>query len=208
MKMLRLIIILTFIATSLVNQMTLNAQDGSADPAIVIECDIAIDEIDPFDSLRTVASESLPLGNFLVSQKETIDGPELAPEAEAVVMYGQNDSFNVVFLHLELPEYNYVRTENGMNVKLLMQSDSSILGFYTVPDEGTFSTATNMRHYQHTALVPMDSYYKLTSDTVAMIRVEYSNHRRTIALSPKQQVALREAFRCVGERVSLYPVKP
>lgn len=172
------------------------------------ECDIAIDEIDPFDSLRTVASGSMSLGAFLVTKVETVNGPKLAPEAEAVVMYAQNDSFNLIFLHLELPEYRYVRTENGLNVKLMMQSDSSIIGFYTVPDEGTFSKETNMRHYQHTALVPMDAYYKLTSDTVALMRIEYTNHRRTLALEPKQQDELREAFRCVGERVGLYPVKP
>lgn len=145
---------------------------------------------------------------MLISQVETLDGPKLAPEAEGMVMFGENDSLNLIFLHLELPEYHYVRTENGWNVKLLMQSDSSILGFYTVPDEGTFSKETNMRHYQHTALVPMDSYYKLTTDTVALIRVEYGNHRRTIQPTKEQQIALREAFRCVGERVGLYPVKP
>lgn len=173
-----------------------------------VDCNIITDEIDPFDSLRTVSSASFPLGNMLISQVETLEGPKLAPEAEGMVMFGESDSLNVIFLHLELPEYHYVRTENGWNVKLLMQSDSSIIGFYTVPDEGTFSKETNMRHYQHTALVPMDSYYKLTTDTVALIRVEYQNHRRTIQPTPEQQVILREAFRCVGERVGLYPVKP
>lgn len=171
-------------------------------------CQIEIDEIDPFDSLRTVASSSFSLGNFLVSQVETIDGPKLVPEGEAVVMFSQTDSLSLIFLHLELPEYHYVRTNKGWNVKLLMQSDSSIVGFYTVPDEGIFSKATNMRHYQHTALIPMDTYYRLTNDTVALVRVEYENHRRTIPLTPDQQETLREAFRCVGERVNLYPRKP
>lgn len=181
---------------------TLSAQEAP------INCQIEVDEIDPFDSLRTVASASFPVGNFLINQVETIDGPKLAPEAEAMVMFSQKDSLSVIFLHLELPEYHYVRTEKGWNVKFLMQSDSSIVGFYTVPDEGTFSKETNMRHYQHTALIPMDTYYRLANDTVALIRVEYENHRRTIAPTPAQQAMLREAFRCVGERVGFYPRKP
>mgnify|MGYP005992507261 CR=1 FL=1 len=171
------------------------------------DCNIVIDEIDPFDSLRTVAAASLPIGNMLITQVETIDGPELAPEAEAVVMHTQNDSLSVLFLHLELPEYHYVRTKKGFNIKLKMTSDT-IIGFYTVPDLGNFSKKTNMRHYQHTGLVPMDNYYLLTYDTVELIRVEYQNHRRTFQLTPKQQIALREAFRCVGEKVGYYPVKP
>ncbi len=170
-------------------------------------CQIANDEIDPFDSLRTVNSASMPLGNMLVSQVETIDGPKLAPESEAMVMFTQNDSLNVLFLHLELPEYHYVRTKPGFNIKLKMASDT-IIGLYTVPDLGNFSSDTNMRHYQHTGLVPMDLYYLLTSDKVALLRVEYENHRRTIALNEEQQLALREAFRCVGERVGWYPFAP
>jgi len=165
------------------------------------------DEIDPFDSLRTVASQSLAVGKMLVSQVETIDGPLLTPEAEAMVMFTENDSLNVLFLHLELPEYRYVRTAPGFNIKLKMASDT-IIGFYTVPDLGTFSKETNMRHYQHTGLVPMDLYYRLTTDLVSILRVEYENHRRTIELSEQQQLTLREAFRCVGERVGWYPLKP
>lgn len=170
-------------------------------------CKIVIDEIDPFDSLRTVAAASLPIGNMLVTQVETIDGPKLAPEAEAVVMFTQNDSLSVLFLHLELPEYHYVRTEKGFNIKFKMTSDT-IVGFYTIPNLGNFSKDTNMRHYQHTGLVPMDHYYLLTYDTVELIRVDYLNHQRTFQLTPQQQIALREAFRCVGERVGFYPVKP
>ncbi|MEL6355608.1 MAG: hypothetical protein AAFQ37_01625, partial [Bacteroidota bacterium] len=119
----------------------------------------------------------------------------------------QSDSLNVLFLHLELPEYRYVRTANGFNIKLKMASDT-IVGFYTVPDEGTFSKETNMRHYQHTGLVPVDLYYLLTYDTVTLLRVEYENHRRTIPLTEEQALALRESFRCIGERVGWYPVKP
>lgn len=149
----------------------------------------------------------MQLGNFLLTLVETIDGPGLAPEAKAVVMYSQTDSLDVLFLHLELPEYHYVRSKNGYNIKLMM-SDSSIVGFYTISDLGNFSRETNMRHYQHTGLVPMNNYYQLTTDTVSLVRVEYENHKRTIPVSREQAARLREYFRCVGERVGFYPFKP
>lgn len=171
------------------------------------DCPPLTDELDPFDSLRTVSLASFPIGNMLLTQVETTDGPKLAPEGEIMLMHSESDSLQVLFIHLELPEYHYVRTEKGYNVKFLMASDT-VVGFYTVPDLGNFSKDTNMRHYQHTALVPMDLYYLLTHDLVAIIRVEYLNHRRTIALSPEQQALLREAFRCLGERLGYYPVKP
>lgn len=171
------------------------------------DCPPIIDEIDPFDSLRTLSTASFPIGNMLLTQVETIDGPKLAPEGEVMLMHSESDSLQVLFIHLELPEYHYLRTQKGYNVKFLMASDT-IVGFYTVPDLGNFSQDTNMRHYQHTALVPTDLYYLLTHDLVAIIRVEYLNHRRTIALSPEQQQLLREAFRCLGERLGYYPVKP
>ncbi len=171
------------------------------------DCPPILDEIDPFDSLRTVSVASFPIGNMLFTKVETIDGPTLAPEGEIMLMHTETDSLQLLFLHLELPEYNYVRTDRGYRVKFLMASDT-IIGFYTVSDMGNFSKETNMRHYQHTALVPMDLYYQLTHDLVRIVRVEYINHRRTIALTAAQQQQLREAFRCLGERLGYYPIKP
>ena len=171
-------------------------------------CSILTDEVDPFDSLRTVTSDQMGVGAFLVSQYETADGPRLVPEAKAAVLFSENDSLSVLFLHLEMPEYQVQETDNGINIKLKMASDT-IVGFYTVTDRGTFSRTTNMRHYQHTALVPMDLYYLLTTDFVDLVRVEYGGgFQKTLALTPEQKVQLREHFRCVGERVGYYPVEP
>ncbi|MEM7573258.1 MAG: hypothetical protein AAF433_10170 [Bacteroidota bacterium] len=171
-------------------------------------CAILADEIDPFDSLRTVTSDQMELGAYMVSQYETADGPRLVSEAKAAVLYSENDSLSVLFMHLEMPEYEVQNTDNGFNLKFKMASDT-IVGFYTVTDRGTFSRTTNMRHYQHTALVPIDLYYLLTTDLVELLRVEYGDSfRRTILLTPEQRVQLREHFRCVGERVGYYPVAP
>ncbi|MEM8583765.1 MAG: hypothetical protein AAGF87_05820 [Bacteroidota bacterium] len=171
-------------------------------------CDIVSDSIDPFDSLRTVESGQMALGYQMISQYETIDGPRLIAEAKAAVLYTELDSLSVLFLELELPEYAPHQTANDYNVKLKMSSDT-IIGFYTVSDRGTFSRQTNMQHYQHIALVPTDLYYMLTYEQVELIRIEYkSGHRRTLALTPEQQLQLREHFRCVGERVGYYPVSP
>lgn len=172
------------------------------EPTIILPpCAIASDSIDPFDSLRTVVSDQLGLGYKMISQFETIDGPRLIDEAKASVLHTELDSLSVLFLQLELPEYAPHQTENDYNVKLKMSSDT-IIGFYTVSDRGNFSRQTNMRHYQHMALVPTDLYYMLTYELVDLLRIEYhSGHRRTIALTPEQQLKLREHFRCVGERV-------
>ncbi|MEM6396760.1 MAG: hypothetical protein AAF741_10480 [Bacteroidota bacterium] len=183
--------------------------DAAQNPIIELPpCSIASDSIDPFDSLRTVMSDQIALGFQMISQYETTAGPRLIAEAQAAVIHTELDSLSVLFLQLELPEYSPQRTANDYNVKFKMASDT-IIGFYTVSDRGHFSRQTNMRHYQHLALVPTDLYYMLTYDLVDLIRVDYkSGQQRTIKLNSEQQILLREYFRCVGERVGYYPVSP
>lgn len=171
------------------------------------QCEIAFDEIDEFDSLRTVASQSVAFGYMIPSLYETVDGPTLIEEGKAFVMYSENDSINSFFLTLAIPEYTYQPIEAGFNV-LMKLSDGEVISFYNVPDRGTFDNTTNMRHYQHTVVVPLDMYYRLTFSTIEAIRIQYKNIKRTFKLSEKQQTALRKAMQCVGEQVGLYPVKP
>ena len=171
------------------------------------QCEVAFDEIDDFDSLRTVASNPVAFGYMIPSLFETMDGPMLIEEGKAMVMYSENDSINSFFLTLAIPEYTYQPIKSGFNV-LMKLSDGEVISFYNVPDKGTFDKDTNMRIYQHTCIVPLDMYYRLTFSTIEAIRIEYKNIKRTLIVSQEQQEAIRQAMQCVGERVALYPVKP
>lgn len=171
------------------------------------QCEVAFDEIDEFDSLRTVASNPVALGYMIPSLYETVDGPKLIEEGKAIVMYSENDTINSFFLTLAIPEYSYQPIESGFNV-LMKLSDGEVISFYNVPDRGTFDNTTNMRLYQHTCIVPLDMFYRLTFSTIEAIRIQYKKIKRTFKLSEEQQLAIREAVQCVGRQVDLYPVKP
>lgn len=171
------------------------------------QCEVAFDEIDEFDSLRTVASNAVAFGYIIPSLYETADGPTLIEEGKAVVMYSENDSINSFFLTLAIPEYTYQPIESGFNV-LMKLSDGEVISYYNVPDRGTFDEGTNMRLYQHTCIIPLDMFYRLTFSTIEAIRIEYKNIKRTFVINEEQQLAIRKAMQCVGEQVGLYPVKP
>lgn len=180
---------------------TANAQTKSSD------CTIAFDEVDPFDSLRVVGAGPVIIGNKMLSLYEEANGPRLVPEGKIASLYHELDSLDLLFLVIVLPEYDYKKVADGFNVKFLLQNDS-IIGLPTYPDDGYFDRTTNMRHYQHTSLVPLDTYYLLTTVGIKLVRVEYPEHRRTIALSAQQQQQVMAMLRCIGERVGWYPLTP
>jgi hypothetical protein len=171
------------------------------------KCDLAFDEVDPFDSLRTVGTKPIALGLMQPSLFEESDGPRLVEEAKALVMFSQNDSINSFFLTLFVPEYGFHKVETGFTV-LAMLEDEEIIGFYNVPDEGVFDKEINMRVYQHTAVVSLDNFNRLVSRRIQVLRIEYKDHRRTIMLTEEQQKKLQKALICVGRAVGLYPLKP
>jgi hypothetical protein len=170
-------------------------------------CRIAIDEIDPFDSLRTVASETVALGYLIPSQYETVDGPKMIPEATALMLYSETDSISGFFLGLALPEYKMQAASEGFHVKLLL-ADSTVVGLYNFPEQGDFDRSINMRIYQHTAAVPLDYYYRMAYHEILMIRVEYEQRYRTLTLDERQRRRLQRAIQCVGERAGVYPITP
>lgn len=172
-----------------------------------VNCAIAFDEVDPFDSLRIIGSKVVALGYMIPSRYELADGPKIIEEAEAILLFSENDSISGFFFQLFIPEYKLQPIKAGMNVKLLLDDDS-VIGFYNVPDEGAFDRTINMRVYQHTCPIPLDYYYHLAYHKVAQIRVEYDKQNRTLILNEKQQEALRTAIQCVGQRIGLYPIKP
>ena len=175
--------------------------------ALLSQCELEVDEVDPFDSTRLVSSKPLAVGNFIPSLFETVEGPKIIEEAEVMFTYTESDRpdrIEAFFLTIAAPEYRYQPIENGQNV-LLALSDSTVIGLHNFPDEGTFDKSTNMRLYQHTGVVPVDAYYRLAFLKVVGIRIRYENKKRTIFLTPEQQDALQQAIQCVGEAVGLKP---
>ena len=171
------------------------------------QCKVALDEIDPFDSLRTVVSQSVTIGNQVPSKFETADGPKLIEEAKVLFTYTEKDSIRSFFLVLGIQEWEYHRIDSEYNV-LLMLDDGQVVELMNFSDQGVFDPQTNMRLYQHTCLIPIDLFYALTHFKVQKIRINYRTEKRTVDIQPAQQNALRNAVRCVGERIGMSPVKP
>ncbi len=175
---------------------------------VVAQCDLAFNEVDPFDSTRLVAAKPVPVGYQIPSQYTLEDGSfKMIEEGKILFTYAENDTINTFFMTLALAEHNYHSIETGYNVWLLL-SNERVVGLYNVPDKGEFNKNTNMRIYQHTCVVPLDMFYVLTYFKIEKIRVEYKGYKKTLEILPEQQSAIREAIRCVGEAVGLYPVKP
>lgn len=174
---------------------------------LIGQCQIAFDEVDAFDSLRTVAAAHINIGNLIPSQFETENGPKIIEQGKAMFMYSERDSISSFFLLLSIPEYGYHPIDSGQNV-LLKLSDEAVIGLHNFPDKGQFDKSTNMRIYTHACVVPLDLFYRLTDTYIEKIRINYHKQTRTISLSKEQQEALRSAVECVGTRIGVYPVKP
>lgn len=173
------------------------------------QCDLVINEVDAFDSTRLISSATIHVGNFIPSLYETVDGPKIIEEAEVLFSFAESDrpdSLKSFFLTVAAPEFKYEAIESGQNV-LLALSDSTVIGLHNFPDKGTFDKSTNMRVYQHTAVVPVDTYYRLAFLDIVGIRIRYTNKKRTLYLNKEQQEALRQAILCVGAEAG-FEVKP
>lgn len=171
------------------------------------QCEYAVDSIDEFDSTRLLSYKPINLGYMIPSQVETDAGPMLIEEAKMLFTFTQNDSIDAFFITLAVAEHEYEPISNGFNVKFKLNNEQ-IVELYNIPDRGTFDPKTNMRIYQHTILVPLDLFYNLTHHTIQRIRIRYKNKKRDIPVLPEQQEQMREAIRCIGEALDLFPIKP
>ncbi len=171
-------------------------------------CQIAVDEIDSFDSTRTIAAKPINIGYQIPSQFLLDNGSnKMIEQGKALFTYTENDTINCFFLTLATAEYSYFSIEPGYNVLLLL-SDQRVVGLLNVPDKGEFNKSINMRIYQHTCVVPLDMFYALSTYKIEQIRIEYKGFKKTLEILPEQQEAIQQAVRCVGEATGLYPIKP
>lgn len=171
------------------------------------QCDLALEEIDDFDSTRIISAYPTSIGNLVPSLFETADGPLFIPEAKIMFTFSENDSIKSFFITLAIPEYEYQPIEKNYNVYLKL-SDGGVVRLYNVPDRGTFDRKTNMRLYQHTCIVPLDLFSRFTFSFIEKIRVSYKFQDRDFDLTAKQQEEIRESIQCVGRATGLYPVNP
>lgn len=172
------------------------------------QCEIFSEKVDDFDSTLTIVSNAVNLGFMIPSEFETADGPKMVEEGKLIVSYSEKDSINSFFLTIAILEREYLKTENGMNVRLKL-SNNKIVTLFNIPDRGTFDRETNMRIYQHTCILPLNTYYLMTYHKVERIRIEYPGRGpHDLTMSVEQQDAILEALQCVGEKAGLYPVKP
>lgn len=172
------------------------------------QCELAVDEVDPFDSTRLIAAKPIDVGYKIPSQFTLPDGNlKMIEEGKVLFTYAENDTINTFFMTLALAEHAYHSIDEGFKVWLLL-SNERVVGLYDVPDKGEFDKNTNMRIYQHTCVVPLDMFYVLTYLKIEKIRVEYKGYKKTLEILPEQQAAIQEAIRCVGEASGQYPVKP
>lgn len=171
------------------------------------QCVYPIDTIDEFDSTRLIVFKPVSIGYMIPSQVETANGPLMIEEAKLMFTFTQNDSIDAFLLTIAVPEWDYQPIDTDFNVWLRL-SNEQVINLLNFPDRGTFDPKTNMRVYQHTCIVPVDLFYNLTHHTVEKIRILYRNKKRTLILFPEQQAALRDAVRCIGEAVGLFPLKP
>lgn len=176
---------------------------------VIAQCAFAVDELDPFDSTRTVVMPDINVGFIIPSEFETPNGYKLVEEGKIVFAYTQDDQSKIesFFMVLGVLERKYLQIESGENV-LLAFADSTIFGLTNHPNSGKFDKATNMRIYQHTLFLPLDVYYKWVQTDLVGIRIRYKNKKRDIIISEKQNAAIREALECIGTAVGFFPLDP
>ena len=170
----------------------------------IAQCEIAINEIDEFDSTRIVSAPLVSFGYMIPSEYETIDGALLVEEAQMLFSYSEKDSIRSFFMTIAVPEFKFQPVKTGFNV-LIKLSDGQVLSLYNNMEKGFFDKRINMRVYQHTCVIPFDLYFQLTDLTIEKVRIIYPNQKRTLVLSEEQQLAIRAAMRCVGDAIGYYP---
>ena len=172
------------------------------------QCEVAIDTIDEFDATRTIVTSPINIGYLIASEYLTPEGPKMVEEAKLLFSYSEADSLSSFFLTVGTVEREFYVIESAMNNVLLKLTNEEVIGLLNVPDRGKFDPNTNMRLYQHTCVVPLDAFYNLMHHDIAILRIRYKGYFHDIKLLPEQQEQVREAIRCVGEELGLFPVKP
>ena len=172
------------------------------------QCDIIIDEVDEFDSTRVVSAQVVSFGYLIPSNFETVDGPLLIEQAKMLFTYTESDSINAFVMTIAVPEYDFQPVEKGFNVLLKLSDSTLVESVYNVPDKGFFDKRINMRVYQHACIIPFELFFRLTEARIEKMRIVYPKQKKTFHLSEEQQEAIRDAIRCVGERIGYYPIRP
>ncbi len=171
------------------------------------QCKIAIETVDEFDSTRLVVSQPVNVGFMVPSNHRTAEGMLMVEEAKLLFSFTENDTMGAFFLTIAAAERDYYGIEDGYNVYLIL-ADGTLLELMDYPDRGVLDDKTLMRIYTHTCVAPVDFFYLVAETYIDRIRILYKGYKRTIKLQPEQQEAVRQAIRCVGEKLYFYPLRP
>ena len=101
-----------------------------------LDCKLAIDQIDEFDSTLLVVARPVSTGILIPTKNmsEELDGPTFTGEAKLLVSYAEGtDGTRSFFLTIVTPEYEFMKTEDGYNV------------FFKL-DDGTYLKVWNVAH--------------------------------------------------------------
>ena len=193
------------------------------------QCDLAINEIDDFDSTHTVVTKAINIGYMIPSNFQTVDGYKMIEEGKIMFTFTQNDTLDAFFIVIALAEREFLTVEEGFNVILKVESPtdtvdlgkdvpktdateittgSDLIGLYTIPDRGSFDRKTNMRIYTHTCVVPLDQVFNLSYVGIEKIRINYKTSKHTITLDKEQRESIKRAVQCVAKAMKLFPSKP
>ncbi len=175
------------------------------------QCKIAFDNTDDFDSTRIIATKPMNLGFLVVSGNvpENLEGEEYVEEAKAIFSYSDEKNVRSFFLTLGVVERKFYMIGNDYNI-LVKFVDGTIMKLFNVPADAEFDRDILMWKYMHTCVVPLELFHMMKNVKVEKIRINYNDYKSTIALEPKQQQALQDAVKCVGDRLANLPadIKP
>lgn len=174
----------------------------SLSTSVGAQCEVAIDEVDEFDSTRLVASHPMNLGFLVISGNvaEDLEGKEYVEEAKAIFSFSNEKNIRSFFLTLGVVERKFRSINSDYNVYLKFV-DGTIMKLFNAPEDGEFDREILMWKFMHTCVVPMEIYHMMKNEKVEKIRINYKNYKKTIVLEEDQQTALQEAVKCVEQKL-------
>ncbi len=185
----------------------MSAASGQTDS---LDCALAIDQIDEFDSTLLVVAKPVTTGILIPTKNmsEELDGPTFTDEAKLLVSFAEGtDGTRSFFMTIVTPEYEYMKTEDGYNVFFKLD-DGTYLKVWNVAHRAEYNRDLLMWMYYHTCVLPPEAYHMLRNGRVEKIRINYPTLKKTLNMTGRAQAELKRALACVWEAVKRRAVRP
>ncbi len=175
-----------------------------------LNCTLAIDQIDEFDSTRLVVAQPVTTGILIPTKNlsEELDGPTFTDEAKILVSWAEGtDSIQSFFITIVTPEYEYMKTEDGYHVFFKLD-DGTYIKVWNVAHRAEYNRSLLMWMYYHTCIIPPSTFHMLRSARIEKIRINYPTLKKTLNLTGHAQAELHRALMCVWQAVRGKGEKP